>query len=93
MFCRRDPEHEVIAKVTRARAGNKSKCNLMRTPKEIIREYKELRMQLPELVKKSGYKDKHIFEKLEMNKAAFYRRMQKPELWTIEELEKLFTII
>lgn len=65
----------------------------MRTPNEIIREYKELREQLPKLIKESGFKDKHIFESIGMNKAAYYRRMANLDLWTIEELERLFSII
>ena len=66
---------------------------MIRTPKEIIREFEELREQLPKLVKNSGYKDKFIYEKMGMEKSLFYRRMTKLELWTLDEMKQLFEVI
>lgn len=65
----------------------------MRKPIAIIREYKDLLYQISDLIKESGFKDKFIFEKLEMSKSNFYRRLNAPELWTLEELERLFEIL
>ena len=65
----------------------------MRTPIEIIREYEELRQQLPELIKATGYRDMYIFDKLKMTKSTYYRRMAHPDTWTTEELNKLFEVI
>ncbi len=65
----------------------------MKKPIEIVREYRKFLEQIPGMIKASGLKDKFIFEKLGMSKTNFYRRLNKPELWTYEELEKLFEIL
>lgn len=60
---------------------------------EILRDYRKLLDQLPVKIKASGLKDKFIFEKLAMSKTNYYRRLNKPELWTFDELERLFEIV
>lgn len=65
----------------------------MKKPIEIVREYRKFLDQLPARIKATGLKDKFIFEKLGMSKANYYRRLKKPELWTFDELERLFEII
>lgn len=67
--------------------------NIMRKPIAIIKEYRELLYQTSDLIKKSGFKDKFIFETLEMSKSNFYRRLNEPELWTLDELERLYKIL
>ena len=63
------------------------------TPKELIQEVKKIRANIPEILENSGLKDKYIFEKLGMNKSAFYRRKSNLSLWTIDELEQLFEVL
>lgn len=65
----------------------------MKKPIEIVREYRKFLEQIEGMIKASGLKDKFIFEKLEMSKTNFYRRLNKPELWTYDELERLFEIL
>ena len=65
----------------------------MKKPIEIVREYKKFLEQIEGMIKASGLKDKFIFEKLGMYKTNFYRRLNKPELWTYDELEGLFEIL
>lgn len=65
----------------------------MKKPIEVVREYKKFLDQIEGMIKASGLKDKFIFEKLGMSKTNFYRRLNKPELWTYDELEKLFEIL
>lgn len=60
---------------------------------EIIKDYRELLKLLPELIDRSGLKDKYIFEKLGMDKGAYYRRMNNPLLWTLDELEQLLKLV
>lgn len=65
----------------------------MKKPIATVREFRELLHQISDMIKESGYKDKFIFEKLEMSKSNFYRRMNDPEQWTLDELEQLFEIL
>lgn len=65
----------------------------MKKPIEVVREYKKFLDQIEGLIKASGLKDKFIFEKLGISKTNFYRRLNKPELWTYDELERLFEIL
>jgi hypothetical protein len=65
----------------------------MKKPIEIVREYRKFLEQIEGMIKASGLKDKFIFEKLGMSKTNFYRRLNKPELWTYDELEGLFEIL
>jgi hypothetical protein len=65
----------------------------MKKPTEIVREYKELIEQIPALIKASGLKENFIYEQIGLRKDLYYRRKNKPELWTFEELERLFSLI
>ena len=65
----------------------------MRKPITIVREYKELLDRIPEMIEESGLKKKFVFEKLGMSKANYYQRVNKPEIWKFEELEKLFELL
>lgn len=60
---------------------------------EIVKEYRELLKLLPDMIDRSGLKDKYIFEKLGIDKSTYYRRMNNPQLWTLDELEQLIKII
>jgi hypothetical protein len=44
-------------------------------------------------IKESGYKNNYIQKRLGMEAQVFYRRQSKPELWTYDELNELFSII
>lgn len=65
----------------------------MRTSQEIIREFKELRDKIPDLIQESGYKDKYIYDQMGINKSTYYRRKSNPDYWSIEELEMLFRLL
>lgn len=60
--------------------------------KEIIKEFKELQMQLPTKIKETGYKDLYIMDKIGLNRSNFYRRMKRPELFTMDEMERILDI-
>lgn len=65
----------------------------VKRPIEVIREYKELLETLPSLISKSGFKDTYIYEKMGMRRDLYYRRKKNPEVFSVDELEKLFEII
>ena len=60
----------------------------MRTFKEILREYEELKQSMPSRILESGLKDKFLITKLEMSKASYYKRKKDPSLWKESELVK-----
>lgn len=62
------------------------------TPLEAVEIYKELLNQLPEIVKSTGYKDRHIYEKMKMSKATFYRKM-RTKTWTVDEVEGILMFL
>ena len=61
-------------------------------PLEAVEIYRELLLQLPDMIKKSGLKDKFIYEKMEMPKPTFYRKMRE-STWSVDEVEKILKII
>lgn len=61
-------------------------------PLEAVEIYKDLVSQLPEMIKKSGYKDKYIYEKMKLSKAVFYRRV-KTQSWTVDEVEEILRVL
>lgn len=61
-------------------------------PLEAVEIYRELLLQLPEMIKNSGLKDKFIYEKMEMPKPTFYRKMRE-STWSVDEVEKILKII
>jgi len=64
----------------------------MRNGKEIVVKYRELLAEIPDMIDASGLKDKFIFEKLEMSKPTFYKKVRE-KTWTIEEVEKILEIL
>lgn len=60
--------------------------------KEIILNYNFLRNNLAELIKKSGYRNDFIAEKIGMAPAYFSVKKQRGN-WTEEEAEKILDII
>jgi hypothetical protein len=64
----------------------------MRNGKEIVVKYRELLAEIPDMIDASGLKDKFIFEKLEMSKPTFYKKVRE-KAWTIEEVEKILEIL
>ncbi len=64
----------------------------MRNAREIVVKYKELIDELPEMIHSTGVKDKYVYEKLEISKATFYRKVRE-KLWTAEEIERILDII
>jgi len=61
-------------------------------PLEAVEIYRELLLQLPDMIKKSGLKDKFIYQKMEMPKPTFYRKMRETT-WSVDEVEKILKII
>ena len=61
-------------------------------PLEAVEIYRELLLQLPDMIKKSGLKDKFIYRKMEMPKPTFYRKMRE-STWSVDEVEKILKII
>lgn len=61
-------------------------------PLQAVEIYRELLLQLPDMIKKSGLKDKFIYEKMEMPKPTFYRKMREGT-WSVDEVEKVLKIM
>lgn len=61
-------------------------------PLEAVEIYRELLLQLPDMIKKSGLKDKFIYQKMEMPKPTFYRKMRE-STWSVDDVEKILKII
>lgn len=59
---------------------------------KIVENYKELRQNIGMLIKKSGYKNSFIAEKLGIPSPNFSVKKKRGS-WTIEEVEKILGII
>ncbi len=60
--------------------------------KNIVEDYKNLKLHLNFLIQKSGYKNRFIAEKIGMNPANFSMKKRRGN-WTEDELEKILDLI
>lgn len=59
----------------------------------LLKERDKLLIDFKPFVKSLGLKDFLMWKKIGIDKAAYYRRMKKPSLWTLEELNSLKDIV
>jgi hypothetical protein len=59
---------------------------------EIVKAFKRLKEELPELIKQSGYMDQHIYTSIGLGKTCYYHKLKHGN-WSDEEVEEILNLL